>query len=170
MNKDKAVTNGKIKINAIEWYIPHYTPSLNEYTKLMTQSKTKTPTNLIYPERSVFMKKVKNQNFWTFELGTQEGVNVPIWIIVGFQQSDRQHDQNLNSDTFYRPPVTSAQCIIGTEKYPDNATLFNYNEDDYSQGYEQIKEAFKALTKDDILQPYKSENDYRSSNNGDNIG
>ena len=26
------------------------------------------------------MKEVSTQNFWTFELGTQEGVNVPIWI------------------------------------------------------------------------------------------
>ena len=33
-------------------------------------------------------------------MGTQEGIDVPIWIIVGFQQCDRQHDQNLNNDTF----------------------------------------------------------------------
>ena len=67
-------------------------------------------------------------------------------------------------------PVTSAQCIIGTEKYPDSATLLNYDDDDYSQGYGQIKEAFRALTKDNILQPYISEDDFRSDNNGNNIG
>ena len=77
MKKDNAVNNAKIKNIALEWYIPHYTPSLDEYTKLMTQIKTKTPTNLHYPERSVFMKEVNSQNFWTFELGTQEGINVP---------------------------------------------------------------------------------------------
>ena len=60
--------------------------------------------------------------------------------------------------------VTSCQCIIGTEKYPDAANLLNYDDEDYSQGYHQIKEAFKALTKDDLLQPYKSEQDFRSSN------
>ena len=169
LNKDNAVNNVKIKINALEWYVPHYTASLDEYTKLQTQIKNKTPTNLHYPEKSVLMKEVNTQNFRTFELGTQEGVNVPIWLIVGFQQIDRQHDQNLNNDTFYRPPVTSAQCIIGTEKYPDSAFLLNYNDDDYSQGYGQIK-VFKALTKDDILQPYISEDDFRSSNDGDNIG
>ena len=116
------------------------------------------------------MKEVNTQNLWCFELGTQEGVNVPIWIIVGFQQSDRQHDQNLNNDTFYRPPVTSAQCIIGTEKYPDSAILLIYIDDDYSQGYGLIKQAFKDLTKDDILEPYISDNDFRSSNDGHNIG
>ena len=135
----------------------------------MIQIKHKTPTNLHYPERSVFMKEVNAQNFWTFELGTQEGINVPIWVYVVFQQMDRQNDQNLNNDTFVRLPVISAQVVIGTEKYPDNSVLLNYNDDDYSQGYGQIKEAFKALTENNILQPYISDNDFRSSNDGDNI-
>ena len=106
----------------------------------------------------------------TFELGTQEGINVPIWVIIGFQQNDRQHDQNLNNDTFHRPSVISAQCIIGTEKYPDSAISLNYNDDDYSQGYSQIKQAFRALSKDDILNPYISDNDFRSTKYGINIG
>ena len=170
MNKDNAVNNAKFKINALEWYVPHYTPNLDEYNKLMIQIKHKTPTNLHYPERPVFMKEVNAQNFWTFELGTQEGINVPIWIYVVFQQMDKQNDQNLNNDRFFRLPVRSAQVVIGTEKYPDNSVLLNYNDDDCSQGYAQIKEAFKALTKYNILQPYISDNDFRSSNDGDNIG
>ena len=66
--------------------------------------------------------------------------------------------------------MTSAQVVIGTERYPDSAILLNYDDDDYSQGYGQIKEAFRALTKDDILKPYISEDDFRSSNNGYDIG
>ena len=170
LNKNDANNNAKIVINGTEWYVPHYIPNLEEYNKLQVQLKQKTPTNLYYPERSVCMKEVNTQNFWTFELGTQEGVNVPIWIFVAFQQHDRQHDQTLNTDTFYRMPVTSAQCIIGTEKYSDSAILLNYDDDDYSQGYGQIKQAFKALTKDNILQPYISEDDFRSDNNGNSIG
>ena len=176
-NTDNAVLNkvntfvvGRVKINSLDWYVPHYSPNLEEYTKLMTQIKKNSPTLLHYPERSVFMKEVNTQNLWNFELGTREGVNVPIWIFVAFQQSNRQNDQNLNNDTFYRPLVTSAQCIIVTEKYPDSGILSNYNDDDYAQGYGQIKEAFKALTKDDLLQPYISDDDFRSNNDGDNIG
>ena len=170
LNKNNATANAKIKIVGLEWYVPHYEPSLEKYTILQTQIRNKTPTNIHYLERSVFMKEVITQNFWTFELGTQEGVNVPIWVFVAFQQHDRQHDQTLNNDTFYRMPVSSAQCIIGTEKYPDSAILLNYDDDNYSQGYGQIKEAFRALTKDNILQPYISEDDFRSDNNGNNIG
>ena len=103
-------------------------------------------------------------------MGTQEGINAPICIFACFQQMDRQNSQNLNNDTFYRFPVTSAHVVIGTERYPDNSLLLDYNDDNYSQGYGQIKEAFKALTQDDILQPYLSEHDFRSSNDGDNIG
>ena len=170
LNKGNATNNGKIKINAIEWYVTHYTPSMQQQAILSKQILIKTPTQIQYPERSVFMKEVNTQNFWTFELGTREDINIPTWIFVAFPQNDRQHDQNLNNDTFARLPVISAQVIIGTERYPDSAILLNYDDDDYSQGYGQIKEAFKALTKDDILKPYISEDDFRSSNEGYNIG
>ena len=170
LNKDNAVGDGRIKFNSLDWYVPHYSPHFEEKNKLMNQIKKNTPTLLHYPEGSVFMKEVNTQNLWTFELGTQEGINVSVWIFVAFQQNVRQNDQDSNNDTFYRPPVTSAQCNIGTEKYHDSGNLINYNDDDYSQGYGQIKEAFKALTKDNILRPYITENDFRLSNDGDNIG
>ena len=103
-------------------------------------------------------------------MGTQESTNIPTWNFVFFQQNDRQHDQNLNNDTFVRLPVIYAQVVIGTKRYPDSGILLNFDDDEYSQGYGQIKEAFKALTKDDILQPYISEDVFRSSDEGNNIG
>ena len=163
LNKGNAINNAKIRINSFDWYIPNYTPSLSQEKILMSQIVKKT-------YRAVFMKGVNTQNLWTFELGTQEGINVPTWVIVGFQQSDRQHDQKLINETFCTPPVTSAQCIIGTETYPDSALILNYNDDDYSQGYSQIKEAFRALSKDDILKPYISDSGFRSTNDGNSIG
>ena len=163
---DKAGANAeaRTKIDHIHWYVPHYTPSIQQQSNLSKQILSKTPTELRYVERSVFMKQVNIQNVWNFELGSQENMNIPIWIIIGFQQQDRQDSQNLNNDTFCRLPVVSAQCIVGTEKYPDTGILLNYDDDDYSQGYHQIKEAFRASTKDDILQPYISDDNFRTSN------
>ena len=37
-------------------------------------------------------------------------------------------------------------------KYPDAGIKIFYDDDDCSQGYVQIKEIFRALTKSDILQ------------------
>ena len=76
----------------------------------------------------------------------------------------------MNNDTICRPPVTSAHVVIGTERYRGNSLLLNYDDVDYSHGYGQVKEAFKALTQDDILQPNISEHDFKSSIDGDNIG
>ena len=153
LNKSNATTIGKITFNSIEWYIPHYTASLKEQGILMKQITDKIPTELRFVERSVFMKEVNTQSFWSFELGTHENMNVTIWITVGFQQRDRQDTQNLANDIFCRLPITSAQCIISTEKNPDSAILLIYDNDDFNQGYGLEKEAFKASTKDDILEP-----------------
>ena len=170
-NKDKAVidkvaaiADARIKIDHNHWYIPHYTPSISQQNILSKQILNKTPTELRYVERSVFMKEVNKQKLWNFDLGSQENMNVTIRIIMDFQQQDRQDSQDLKNDTFWGLPVVSAQCNIGTEKSPDADILLDYIDDDYRQGYHQIKEAFKSLTKDDIIQPYISEEDFRTSN------
>ena len=72
LNKAAATNNAKFKINSLDWYVPHYSPNLAEYNKIMHQIKKNTPKLLHYPEKSVFMKEVNTQNLWTFELGTQE--------------------------------------------------------------------------------------------------
>ena len=100
LNKANAANNAQIKINSIDWYVPHHTPSLAQEKILMGQIVNKKPTELRHVERSVFMKEVNTQNLWTFELGTPKVINVPIWNVVGFQQSDRQHNENLNNDIF----------------------------------------------------------------------
>ena len=67
-------------------------------------------------------------------------------------------------------PITSTEFIIRTGNYPDSGNLLNYNDDDYSQAYGQIKETFRVLTKHNLLQLYISEGDFRSSNDGSIIG
>ena len=89
----------------------------------MKQIVDEIPIELRYPERSVFMEEMKTQNLWNFEVGTQKGINVPLWIYAAFQQSDRQNVRNQNNDNIVRLPSTSAQCKIRTEKYPNVGIL-----------------------------------------------
>ena len=83
-NKDDAVidkaavfADARLKIDHIHWYAHHYTPSVRQQGILSNQILRKTPTELRYVERSLFMKEVNNQNLWNFELGSQESMNVP---------------------------------------------------------------------------------------------
>ena len=78
------------------------------------------------------MRQVNTKSLWNFELGTQEGINVPIWIFVGVQRMDRKDSQILNNDSFYRTSVTNAHVLIGTERYPDNSLLLKYDDDENS--------------------------------------
>ena len=171
IDKVVGIAVARITIDHIHWYVAHYTPFIQQQSILSKQILSKTPPELRYVERSVFTKKVNNQNLWNFELGSQKSMNVPIWIIIVFQQQVRQDSQKLNNDTFCRLSVDSAQCIIGTQNYPDAGISLNYDDDDYSKGYSQIKDAFRASTKDDLLQAYISEQGFRSSNvRADDVG
>ena len=121
--EENAINTGKIEISAFDWCVPQYTPSISNQVILSNQILSKTSTELQYVEISDFKEEVNTQKLWTFELGTQERLNVPLWIIVGFQQRDGQDSQKRNNDTFHRPALTFAQCTIGTEKYLDSGIL-----------------------------------------------
>ena len=70
MDKPKGIADARSKIDLEHCYIPHYTPSIQQQSIMSKQRSKKTPTELIYVERSVFMKQVNNQNKWSFELGS----------------------------------------------------------------------------------------------------
>ena len=112
----------------------------------------------------------KSKKTWNFHIGIEESVNNLFFIFIEFQQQNQRGAQKSKIDFFCRLPVLSAQCVFGTEKYTDSGIFSNYSSDVYSQGYDWVKEGFRALTKDDIVQPYKSYEDFRKSNDGKDNG
>ena len=79
----------------------------------------KTPTELTYIKQSSYVKDVTIENNWTLGLGVGDSVDLPIFVIVGFMQTYQFNQQHQNKGTFYRPSVVNAQCIIGSENFPD---------------------------------------------------
>ena len=59
LNKENAINKAKVKIIAVEWFKPHYTPSISNPVILSQQISSKAPTELQYVERSVFFLKKK---------------------------------------------------------------------------------------------------------------
>ena len=90
MVKAAGIAVARIKIDHIHGCVPHYTPSTPQQGILPPQILSKTPTELRYIERSVFMKELNFQNLWNFEMGSRKSMNFPIRINIGFQQRDRQ--------------------------------------------------------------------------------
>ena len=66
LNKDNAINNAKIKINCLDWYVPHYTPSINQQNNLVNQIVSKTPIDLQNVERKCFHERGENSKFLDF--------------------------------------------------------------------------------------------------------
>ena len=65
------------------------------------------------------MEDVTAEKNWTSELGVGDGIDIPIYVIVGSMQRDQFNQQKWNKDTFYRPNIVNVQCIFGNENLPD---------------------------------------------------
>ena len=80
------------------------------------------------------MKEVKTQNLKTFEIGTQEGLNVSVWILMGFQQSERPDSKLLNNGWFvlWTSSINGSMHYWNRTKHPDSGIILNGDDDDYS--------------------------------------
>ena len=70
LNKDNAINNAKNKINTIEWYVPHYTPSITQQAIISEQILSKVATELQNVERCFYESKYsKFMKFWSRHSG-----------------------------------------------------------------------------------------------------
>ena len=162
---ENVALTGIVTIDDISWYVPHYTPNISNQKLMLGHIVCKAPTELSYIKRSSYMNDVTTENTWTCELGVGDGINQPIYVMVGFMQRDQFNQQHQNNDTFSRPSVVNAQCIIGSEKFPNAGISCNYAIDKYSPAFGEIASCFRHLAKDNNLQPYITQKDFVTSNN-----
>ena len=143
-----AADEAKIVIRDIGWYIPHFTPSIENQQIIMDQLLNKDPTEIFYTERTVFRKDVNTNNNWSFELGMATGASglPPTYVIVGFQNRNKIESQTHDNATFDSLPISSAVCKIGSENYPDNMITCDYDRDNYHEAYYEIESFFRNRT------------------------
>ena len=104
-NAENLALAGRVIIEDVSLYISTYTPSISNQKLLLSHIVSKAPTELPFIKRSTYMKEVTSENNWTFELGVGDGVDIPIYVIVGFMQRKQYNQQHQNNDVFYRPSV-----------------------------------------------------------------
>ena len=63
LNKDNATAIGKIMIKSVDWFVPIYTPSIEQQALFSNQILNKTPKGLQYVERSERSKYSKFGDF-----------------------------------------------------------------------------------------------------------
>ena len=93
------------------------------------------PTKLSYFGQSIFAKDETTINVWIFEWRVETWIHVLIHLIVGVPTRIRIRHQRIDNDVFWIPTISRAQCILGTESYPDASMNCDY----------QIEKSFKPI-------------------------
>ena len=158
------VDAAKVVIKDIGWYIPHFTPSLENQQIVMDQLLNKDPTELYYIERTVYRKDVNTNNNWTFDLGTS-GESTPTFVIVSFQARNKIDSQTHDNATFDRLPISNAVLKIGSEKYPVDGIECDYDRDNYREAYQEIENFYRQHSQTNLLNPFIDLNKFRTKYN-----
>ena len=76
------------------------------------------------------------------ELGIKIGFDLAAHVIISFQKRDAIDIAVNVLGVFYRPYVTGAQCIIGTERYPETSMKIDYGKRKHSQAFADLVSCF----------------------------
>ena len=95
-------------------FVLHYFPKISQNAILTGHVVCGAPTELTYIARFVAAKTVDARKVWFFELGVKSGVDVPIPVIVGFQNRIITNDNTRENSVFYGPYVLTSHGIIRT--------------------------------------------------------
>ena len=112
----------------------------------------------------LFIRRSKNARSLELQISSQEGISVPINIILGFQQSEQQNRQELNKTFLIEPRYRMLKF------YRNRETSWQWCSFKNSLIMIILKASTKIEKLLDILQPYLSHQDFRSSNEGVDIG
>ena len=69
LNKTPATNIAKVKIISLDWYIPHYSPNLEECNKLMQQIKKKHSNTTSLSRKICFHERGKYSKYLDFRIG-----------------------------------------------------------------------------------------------------
>ena len=108
------------------------------------QYKPKLPIGLSYINTFVNSKGVQHQKEKTFDPGVGGGIDLPIYVIVGFQIRILR--------VFINHLLKMLNVLLELKRSWSWLNL-SYAEDKYSRGKSQTASCFKHLTEHDIRQP-----------------
>ena len=158
---DAAASNAKITIKDFVWYVRHDTPSFNNISLVNEQILAKNNTEYSYVARTVSSKPVNSNNNWRMEIGSLSGIDIPIYVIVGFQSQARTGpDQRQNNAVFDRLDVIEASCDIGSVRYPEHEYQVDFTRNKYNEPYNEIRRFYKDYIKGEGS-PYISFKDFK---------
>src|SRR5271165_5069957 len=141
---NNAAANGKIDITDISWYMPQIQLTPEYLTAMRTLIEQKITLPLAFRARTSDQTPLTQTQNFSWRLSVTGGVEKPRWIIIEFQTS-RIDTQQQNPAVFDHLNLRNAYVTLNSERYPmlDIKTNFDRNEfmklydmfDDFKKDY-----------------------------------
>ena len=131
--------NAKVEIKDLVLYVRQFTPSIDNMNLINEHILANKSAVYPFTQNSYTTKPINANRKWTFEIGQETSIDIPLQIIVGFQSIERLQSQTQNNGVFDQLNITSAQCRIGTDRYPDQPYTLDYTRNKYNDAYEAVR-------------------------------
>ena len=159
-----AVSNDDdIEIRDISWCVPSIDPSSDNGIIVQKVLSKKNNVDFSYYERKTFYKNVPNATNFLFDLGMESGMEIPQYIIVGFENNN-VNEQTHDASTFDVMNATECYCKIGSEFYPEDRMNINYGTNNYNEAFKEIvsfNKDYNGLPHN--IKPYINHRTFKSS-------
>ena len=132
--RNAAAVDGKVDITNISWHMPQIqmTPEYLAGMRSLIEQKVTIP--LAFRARTSEQTTVTETQHFTWRLSVTGGVEKPRWIIIGFQTS-RIDTQQQNPAVFDNLNLKNAYVTLNSERYPMSDITTNFDKNEYMRLY-----------------------------------
>ena len=135
--------DGKVILSKISWFMPHVTPADNDKMELykIIERKEKIPVGyrMIQCDSASIPQ---NSTSFSWRLSVKSSLEVPRFIIVGFQ-TDKSNNQEENTSTFNNVNVSNIYVMLNSMRYPTTDYNISFLGQKFSRVYGDAAE-FRA--------------------------
>jgi hypothetical protein len=135
------VTDGKIDLTSISWYMPQVVMNTEYLTALRSLIEQKAIIPIAFRARTSEQIAVTETQKFTWRLSVTGGVEKPRYIIVAFQ-TNRGDTQEQNPAIFDHLNLKNAFVTLNSDRFPPSDIITNYGANDYAKLYDMF-DSFK---------------------------
>ena len=146
-------TQINVTINSLYLYVPFLIPSTE--TQLMFNESIQDNYRILFDEWYTEQRSATDQ-IYQFDIGSVQSVNSLKYLICAHQTTNRADlpSKRTNISVFDHLNIRKDFIVIDGVRYPRDAVLTNYNQDDYLDQNKVVKFFCKEYVGEELLTPF----------------
>ena len=150
-----------VTINNLYLYVPNLIPSVE--TQVIINEATQNNYKVSYDEWFT-ERRIISDTITQLDIGSSQNVQSPKYLIGAHQTKDRIDGaiSTKNVSIFDNLDLRKYYNEIDGQRYPQDSSLMNYEQNDYLEQYKDIKLFFKKYFGEQLLSPFLSYPDMKT--------